>query len=396
MTSTPSKHDHGPSDLADLGYLERITDFEDAVDHGPMAGKEILVYAPGKTGTVSLYQGIRNYLSTAQGWTDAHHTMLHNHSNRHLVNVLRLDADAPSRAQLLDRVIVRDLIDYKAASGGRLLVVSSYREPLSRAFSSVFQQLEDAVRRGDLDPQTLTLARCKQLARQWLTATMEGFTHSLTEIEPDFFRSRTFDHSTRSCYVERHDCRILVLTLPHVQAWSAACERHLGWNGIQFGHQNNAEQKPLARLYRQLKAESWLPADLIRRLYYDSAETECLRWFFSKAEVDDLCSEALHRYAQAARRSASTWRTVLRPLGFQRIRRRPAVHATLLSLHSRAGSLPKTDRSHVIASVRLRNTGKETWYPKNFETGRVAIALCATADDGRPLGSSICDQIRPW
>jgi hypothetical protein len=297
MTMQPGRQSRTAPALADLRYLERITDFEDAIDHGPMSGKEILVYAPGKTGTVSLFRGIQDYLIKAHG-SNPHRAMLHNHSNRHIVGNLRCNPDAPSREQLLERVIVRDLVDYKSLTGGELLVVSSYREPLSRAISSIFQQLEQKVSREGLEPRSLSVARCKAFVRQWLASTMEHFEHPLTEIEPDFFRTQCFYRSTRSCYLERNHYRILALTLPHVECWSDACERHLGWKGVRFDHQNNAEQKPLGALYRRFKAKLRLPASLIRRLYHDSAETEYLRWFFSAAEVDIMCAKAIRDYGR--------------------------------------------------------------------------------------------------
>lgn len=387
---THPEQNHRPRrDLGELSYLERIVDFEDSTDRGPMSGKEVLVYAPGKTGTVSLYAGIQDYLVKARGWSDAQSKMLHNHSNRHLVGNLRIDGEGPSREALLDRLIIRDLADYKALTGAHLLVVSSYREPLSRAFSSVFQQLEDAVRLRRRNPGSLTLTDCEHLILEWLAGIMQGFAHPLTELDPAFFDTERFDRAQRCCFVERDHCRVLVLTLPHVDAWVPAFERCLGFDGIAFGHKNIAEEKVLGGLYRQLKTDLRLSPELIRRLYYDSAETDCLRWFFSADEVDALCDQALKLYGRPAkRRGLSGW---LKPLR-SRVRpspvERPNMHATILSLSCQLQRDDCTDRKRVLVKVRLQNTGRAIWSSAGWRGDRVSAALRAKATDGRVITSS--------
>jgi len=375
--------------LAELRYLERLIDFEGAMDHGPLSGKDILVYAPGKTGTVSLFTGIQAHLVKTRGWLDADRKMLHNHSNRHIVGNLKLDVQSPSREQLLERTIVRDLVDYKALTGSELLIVSSYREPLGRAFSSVFQQLDDAIRRGDRTPDALSLPECEHLVLEWLATTMEHFDHPLTEIEPAFFETETFDHSSRSCFVQRDHYRMLVLTLPYADAWARACERHLGLDGIEFVHQNNADQKSLGAVYRQFKAELRLPADLIRRLFYDSAETACLRWFFSAAEVDELCDRAIESFGRTKpRRGLSAWLRRLHPNRPLARIQGPAVEAKVLSLNTRLHADQCKDRKRVTVRVRLKNTGEELWTPKGSSSNCIAVALRAQAAGGKLLTSN--------
>lgn len=288
-----------PPDLADLRYLERVSDFEGGMDRGPLSGKQILVYAPEKTGSVSLFAGIRDYFASELEWSTVSRRMLHNHGNTPLIQTLKLGADVPVPDRLKTRTIVRDLVEYKRLLGDSVLIVSSYREPLGRTISYVFHAFRNDVLSGRLDAKQLTVKRCERVLRSKLEWTAAHFEHSLTDIEPGFFRSERFDLSTRNCFVERDGYRILVLSLPHVDAWSPAFERHLGWKGVEFQHCNSAEQAALASIYRRFRSTLRLPVDLIRRLYHDSADTQYLHWFFGASEVDALCRTAIRDYGNA-------------------------------------------------------------------------------------------------
>jgi hypothetical protein len=396
MTPKPKIRAHPVPALAELRYLEQVIDFEGGIDRGPLAGKDLLVYAPEKTGSVSLFNGLLGFLARTQAWSEANRRMLHNHSNRQIVQNLKLYSDAPSKEQLVARAIVLDLIDYRSLNSGDLLIVSSYREPLTRTLSLLFHHLENAIARGDLDLESLTADRCADELAGWLGRAIEQFKHPLTEIEPDFFRSNLFDRSTHSCFVQRDHYRILSLTLPYADAWGPACERHLGFPDIQFGHRNRGDQKSLAGLYGRVRSELRLSSPLIRRLYLDSADTECLRWFFSASEVEAMCAKAMRDYGQApAKRSLSAWlpRSLRRqPLPFLS---RPVLRATIIDLSSRLSADECRTQKRIIVTVRLENTGKHELASFGSSAHQVVAALRARRAGGLTLTSDWQKLPRP-
>ncbi|WP_341582308.1 hypothetical protein [Marinobacter metalliresistant] len=89
-----------PSD--DLSYLERLIDFEGGVDRGPMSGKKYLIYAPGKTGTVSIYTSILKQLSQENDYSDVLNMMLHNHNNASIVSIAN-GFESIGKAELLKK-----------------------------------------------------------------------------------------------------------------------------------------------------------------------------------------------------------------------------------------------------------------------------------------------------
>ena len=275
----------------ELGYLENVIDFENGLDRGKLSEKEILVYSPAKTGTVSLYFSLKNFL----GLDD--NQMLHNHNNWSLVNSLKLP-DNLTIDQISARPIVRDLLAYKTRAGGQVRIVSSYRDPLSRAISLVFQFMENLVVRK----QTHTLQDISyEMCYNRLLTNLNNFLqakHPLEEIDPAFFENQSFDHATKTCYVKKANYEILVLCLEHSSYWPSAFKRSFGYKTLNISNQNRSEDKVISSLSREFKEKLELPPNLIRQVYYGNhRQREHLRWFYTETEIEEFCNSSLKLYA---------------------------------------------------------------------------------------------------
>ncbi|WP_440998040.1 glycosyltransferase [Arhodomonas sp. SL1] len=293
-------------ELQDLRYLEEGIDGESGDDKGPLAGKEVLVYAPEKSGSVSLYHSIGRYLATHGGGADYHKRVLHNHHNQALAGVLRLPAGMDPDRLARERTIVRDLVRYNHLLGRELTVVSSMREPLSRVISGVFQHLEDQVtRRGTLKAEEVTYEHCRAV----LEHMMEHFLrrpHPLLEIDPAFFERHRFDKERKRCCVTEDGLRILVVTLEGAEYWQDALEQCLGYSGIEVTTHNTTGGKPLiAEHYEAFKSRLRLDEKVIRRIYYgDDPPAQELRWFYTEPEIEAFYERALARYGRKESRRA--------------------------------------------------------------------------------------------
>jgi glycosyltransferase involved in cell wall biosynthesis len=291
-------------ELERLAYLEMTHDYEGGKERGPLSGKVGLVYAPTKTGTVSLFWSLGKYLATSRQSQCVERHMLHNHHNNALINHLRPPTGL-GRNELSRRLIIRDLIRYKALTGQSVCLASSYREPLSRLISDVFQQIErDINKRGILRIEEVThelgheklLQTCKHALRQG---------HSLEEVDENFFDKYEFDHETKSCYVHLDSCQILVVCLEHADQWQSAFERHLGFHGIEIQHVNRAEDKNIATLYREFKQQLVLPRDVIEHVYFgDHAQQRAIRWFYTEEEIERFYRDAIECYCANPAESA--------------------------------------------------------------------------------------------
>lgn len=291
-------------ELEQLAYLETTHDFEVDINRGPLSGKDVLVYAPAKTGTVSLYWSVGNHLAKQRQWRRIERHMLHNHYNKALIATVRTP-EGPGVDELSDRFIIRDLLRYRELIGRPVYLISSFREPLSRIISHIFQQIDgDIGVRGVLQIGKVTpdIAYEKFLYMCMLDLVR---CHSLEEIDDEFFDKHVFDHETKSCHVHQPYCETLVVCLEHSGRWQSAFERHFGFHGIKIQRANRAEDKAIATLYREFKEQLVLPRDMIEYIYFgDHAQQRALRWFYTDEEIDGFYRDAIERYCISPARTA--------------------------------------------------------------------------------------------
>jgi len=285
--------------LHELRYLEEVIDYENRRERGPVSGKEVVIYSPGKTGTTSLYFSIYNYLKDRREWQDPKDFMLHSHYNYLLIENLKLP-NGLSVNELADRYVIRDLIKYKELKGEHIILISSYREPLSRAISDTFHTLEDSVNKHQkTNPDDLSFELCYERFQEALSFILDQDHHSIEEVEEGFFDRYSFDHLTKSCYVKRPHLEILLLCLEHSSHWQAAFEKHLGYHGIEIITANVGSERKLSGLRREFEENLRLPRDLIWEIYFgDHAQQKALRWFYTEEEIGEFYQEALTRYAR--------------------------------------------------------------------------------------------------
>lgn len=281
---------------AGLRYLKEAVDYEGGRDRGSLSEKQLLVYAPMKTGTVTLYHALCGYMTKHRQWYMAERGLLHNHHNRALLNNLKVP-DHIDASKLVKRSIVADLIRYKQLTGGHVQIVSSFRDPLDRSISYLFQHIDDLVTREcRLSLDDITFGMCREKLQKHLMRVL-GENHPLEEIEDDFFEQEMFDHESKSCYVNRGHYELLVLCLEHVEHWRAALENHLGYKGIEIDRHHATRTKSLAKFYSEFKDNLELDEELLQRIYFgEHAQQKQLRWFYSDREIEGLFQQSIKRY----------------------------------------------------------------------------------------------------
>jgi glycosyltransferase involved in cell wall biosynthesis len=284
--------------LDQLRYLEAAIDNEHGKDRGPLAGKEILVYAPEKTGTSSLYWSIYEYLGNELQIRNPEYRILHNHNNRLLINNLKLPSNTPPH-DLERRALVRDLMMYKQLTKGHLQVVTSMRDPLARAISHTFEVLEGFVvhkrtmARADLTPE---------VCHEWLHRILASFLnqpHPLQEIDTDFLHEMSFDRSTKWSHYELPNCGILALTLEASSVWKDALASSFGYQKLEVITRNIGAEKEFADIRKAFESDLKLSEDYIGNIYFgDHILRKALNWFYTKEEVNAFYQRALARYAE--------------------------------------------------------------------------------------------------
>ncbi len=369
-------------ELDELRYLERAADLEGGGNHGPLSGKKIIVHTPRKTASTSLVHALGEYYQAAEGWDFRRQKILHSHDNQSLVIQIRKTLPPADMAALAGRSVVRDLLRYNRLTRGPALVLSSYREPLGRALSTVFQRVQAAeyVERS-MPPGSLTF----RSHRDWLLGYLEkmagGLQHPLEEIEPAFFEQHAFDHREKCCWVDRGHHRILVVCLEHSGRWSRILERKLGCRGIQVGTANTLARKDAGDRYRAFKEQLRLPAELIHEVYYAGRERKYLEWFYTEDEIAAFHAAALERYGPKP--GLPPLPPAGRPAKPRRARAAKAAAAVRALRCTRA-----SDRHALDVALRLENTGNCTWLSWPKRPGAVAVAVRGCDAAGRSVTGS--------
>ena len=282
--------------LGELKYLEKIIDVEGGEEKGLISDKEILVYSPSKTGSVTLLQSVGNYLSQkCKREEPVINLLLHSHSNMTVLENIKSIEDGIDRDFLKTRSIVKDLIEYKRLKNKPLIIISSFREPLSRAISNVFQRVDNLVYRdrkiapGGFDYD-------KYLSLLYRFVRMKNFRHPIEEIEPDFFATNQFDKDRKCLLVDRGHCKILLVCLEHSDRWKNILATELGFDGIEMTLHNQASEKMVAQMYSDFKSNLSLPRAFIKNLYFNSSYVKYLRWFYTEGEIEAFFQQSLGKH----------------------------------------------------------------------------------------------------
>lgn len=290
------KSDVTPSD--ELSYLDELIDFEGGFDRGPVSGKEYLVYAPGKTGTVSIYESIVEQLSKDVGYSSAVRKMLHNHNNASIVSVVR-NFSSLSKAELLNKNIVRDLIELKKERCESINIITSFRDPMKRAISGTFQQLDDLVARGDVSISDVSYDDMYQR----LMRNIQDFLvskHPLEEFHDGFFDVYSFDHQSGNCCVRFKEFDVLVLCLEKSDSWENSLRDFTGFSNLTLRKSNTVSQKVVASLHDQFVDQLRMSRDQIADIYYgDKPQHRQLSWFYTKSEIEEMFEKSVLRFGNA-------------------------------------------------------------------------------------------------
>jgi len=288
-----------------LEYLEFVRDFESGVDRGPLAGKELLIYSPSKTGTVSLYHGLGTLFQNIHKWPSYVPKVLHNHSNRELLACLDKGSPRSDGVNATNRCVVSDLIEYKRITGGRVRIVSSYRDPIRRALSALYDALHNKIIRDrEISSVDVSVDLCEEILTGILTY-QSSATHPLEELEPEFFNVRQFRKASSVAHpdffheVEDH-YELLIVTLEQSVHWSRIVELAFGHSGARFEHRNRAIDKPIMSVCQPFVERVRLPRDLLDAVYYSARSGRYASWHYTEHALDTFHKAALREFLRDA------------------------------------------------------------------------------------------------
>jgi len=379
--------------VGELRYLEKIVDFEDQTNRGAIAKKEILVYSPGKTGTTSLFHSIGAYCAKAFSWESYKNRLLHNHRNIALLKNIKSTSPEITDAFLEKRMIVKDLVEYKRNMGQKLLIVSSYREPISRYISNAFNIINNHLYISKTHSiEDYDYAACLKLLRKYLD--ISNTLHPIEEIEPDFFNKEIFDKENRYLLVDRGHYKILLLCLEHSDKWQDILSSQLGFDGIEILRSNQASKKDVSKMYDEFKERLRLPFSTIHDIYYDGPFAKYLKWFYTEEEIDDFFKESLAKYSDDTH--------CLSGPGTDRPQKR-----SLFSYKNNAATKAKAELLHCTwasvnrrysITVKLTNSGDTIWLTGRPRRGTIALALRSNSANDGIITSNWCrlmEEIAP-
>jgi len=370
--------------VGELRYLEKIVDFEGGVNRGTIAEKEILIYSPGKTGTVSLYHTIGTYCEKTFSWDGYKNKILHNHKNKSVLGNIKIISPDISHSFLEKRQIIKDLVEYKRRLGQRLIVVSSFREPISRSISQVFQRVDKQVFvDGSSDIDDFDFDECTKLF--WRLSDIHNFQHPIEEIETEFFDRERFDKEKRCLLVDRGHYKILVVCLEHSDKWEKILDSELGFGGIKVQTHNQAKTKGVSQHYSEFKSSLAIPKSLIRRIYYKSSYAKYLNWFYTEEEVDQFYKTSLSMYGKND--------SLLIPFVYIKNRTELVALGSARFLHIRAGGLIRSSIRFVHNSPRIKSALlRIIQHTPNLAGKAIDYARWLLNEDTKEVTQTTCDR----
>ena len=291
----PGSEAEAPELPGELKYLELVHDFENRVDRGPLSGKEVLIYSPSKTGTVSLYHGLGLYFQKLEGWKSYVPKLLHNHSNRELIACLDRRPEV-SLGWETARCVVSDLIAYKRCKGDRIRIVSSFRDPVHRALSTLYDALHNKlIRDREINTDDVTVDLCQEMINRILIY-QNHTKHPLEDVEANFFQKHEFSYLEHYCHSRAEHHEILVLTLEESARWPGIVELVFGQNGAEFQPRNRAEDKEIARHCHPFIKQVRLSRNIIDQVYYSGNGGKYAAWHYSEAVLEGFYKRALNTF----------------------------------------------------------------------------------------------------
>jgi hypothetical protein len=208
---------------------------------------------------------------------------------------------ASSLRQAADSDAVRQEIADVRRLGGRVALITAFREPIGQALAAMFEVMAFfvpafAALHGPHFIQALTCgviaAWRKQLAgdteyNMWSSCVNAAgfYGHEFDALSIDL-RAHPFDRDSGYVLFEHDNDSVLAIRTPDIGcALPTALSRMTGRSGIALVSANVAATKNVGPLYRDFLARFSVPADLIDAIY---ARNPWLNYFYSPAEIETM------------------------------------------------------------------------------------------------------------
>lgn len=228
------------------------------------ANLDVLVYSTGKTGSSTLMMSFKTIGKNA--------TTMHE------------DSKLPS----VDRIV--DIINYPRVQ--KLLVVTSYREPISQYLSLLFQNIPYHL--------SMPVAQILQHNIEWVNQQAVKFVaQSITShYECPFSVNQMKNYDGANIYksefnkdlgfvtLETERLNILVLVFEKIQNWTSIIQNNTRYKNFEMKLSNITSGKDIGKLYKDVQSTIVIPKQVLDTIY--KREELNMKYFYTPEEVVNI------------------------------------------------------------------------------------------------------------
>lgn len=224
---------------------------------------KIVIYSAGKTGTTTLHESFYKLIPYRE--------------------IFSIHSDT----QFKTNNTVSNIINYKRTH--KLLVISSYREPISRTISCFFQCIEQVT--------FLSIKEILKVNTNYITEKlleymdMDQFYLPFEEnngknLDNINIFDKEFDKSNGYQIFETSNAKFLILKFDTMDKWENIIKNNTEYKEFKLYSANLTEEKPINNLYKKIKKELIIPKHVLDK-YYEKEE-KFINYFYTPNEINNI------------------------------------------------------------------------------------------------------------
>jgi hypothetical protein len=253
------------SKIAECGAIQHYNEFGSKFDHPyHFDCIEVIVNSGRKTASASLFYSFVSILPVK--------------------NVLHVHYELSVPA-------VHRIIDIINQSRKQLLMVSCYREPISRHLSSFFQHMEEMLNMNiesilKLDASEICQLFIEHLEKNFFEANhpfSDHFKHNLNDIN---IFSKEFNKTKGFQIYETEKLRLIFLRFDKISHWESIIRENTQYKNFRLFENNLTSQKTTAELYKKVCNQIVIPKKLLDNLF--ELENDNLEYFYTTEEIQKI------------------------------------------------------------------------------------------------------------
>lgn len=278
MTTKSSGFDVKFQQISDL--LKNHTLFHDGLGNiNNIENLKVLVLSDPKTGSTALARGF-------QKWIDG---------RSKLDNVIHMHTNASCLFRLLPilrkhDIGIKDLVDFRnTLNPEKLLIVTAYREPISRSISHFFETLENHF---PGDRNSLLKLNLQAIIRRYfeLQSTFIFMRHVHWQLQEYFglkVVKNCFPKEVGLNYLETNKYRLLVARIDKIEhIANIEVQKSMPYKGFQFSRHNEASSKWYREIYKKFNERIRFPKNVLDIVFW--VEQNYLDYFLTDQEIAQI------------------------------------------------------------------------------------------------------------